>query len=102
MSQDHQPQTDQGAAVPQDVEDMSEFVESSAPTDPMQVLIQASQAAEALQSRFAELQQLQADINVRNRSHRIGLNIGSYGQNLMKKPGESNSSRKVSKKITSV
>ena len=63
MSQDHQPQTDQGAAVPQDVEDMSEFVESSAPTDPMQVLIQASQAAEALQSRFAELQQLQADIN---------------------------------------
>ncbi len=63
MSQDHQPQTDQGAGVPQNDVHTSDVVELPAPADPMQVLMQASQAAESLQSRFAELQQRQVEIN---------------------------------------
>ena len=63
MSQDHQRPFDQGAAVPQYDASRLDGAVPSEPTDPMAVLLQASQAAESLQSRFAELQTRQAEIN---------------------------------------
>ena len=69
MSQDHQLPTDRidpGAAAPQQDAQPTDGVaqpNSSILADPMQVLMQASQAAESLQSLFAELQQRQAEID---------------------------------------
>ena len=66
MSQDHQRPFDQGAAVPKNDASTSDGParpEQPALADPMVVLMQASQAAESLQSRFAGLQTRQAEIN---------------------------------------
>ncbi|MCH2202131.1 MAG: hypothetical protein MK102_09180 [Fuerstiella sp.] len=65
MSQDHQPALEKSAPLSQDDVSPSDGVlraDSVPAEDPMQLLIQASQAAESLHSRFAELQTRQAEI----------------------------------------
>lgn len=66
MSQDHQAPAEHGAADSQSdvpASDVPARADQTSLTDPMQVLLQASQAAESLQSRFAELQIMQAEIS---------------------------------------
>lgn len=65
MSQDHQAPADREAADSRNDAPASDAAARPDPaplTDPLQVLIQASQAAESLQTRFAELQTLQSEI----------------------------------------